>query len=147
MIFAIGVFIPIAYIAFSGINDGIQDSDLIASDIKDTMQSQSDGFKNTWDYTFLTIVIAVLIGLLLISYYLNTYPAVFIIFFVLTILFSLVGGFLANAFSDLFLNPILGASLTNFPIINFILSNYLVFTTILFISMLVVFFAKPNEGY
>lgn len=144
-LFVVAVVIILGYIAFDGLNTGISDNAEIAQTHKDFLDGQFERYKNL-DYSFLVIFIAVFIGILLISWVLATYPGFFVVFFFMIIILSGLAGFLANAWIEMSADTVLGAAMSNFPITSFILQNYLLFIAVTTMTMIIVFFAKPNEG-
>lgn len=146
LFFVVAIGILVSYVIFDGINDAIQDQDQIPSGVKTTMSTMSDGFPTTWDYGLLTAFVGVMIGILILSWVVASNPGLFFVFLIVVTLITGFAGYLANAFGEVILDPVLGASASQFPITSFILNNYLVFTAVMIFLMLVVFFAKPNEG-
>lgn len=107
-------------------------------------QEQKDAFKNTWDYTFLTVMIASMIGLLILSWYLDSNPAVFFVLIFIVVVVAGLAGFLSNAFADIAGDALLGGSFDNFPITSFIMNNYMMFIIVQVFLMMLVFFGKPG---
>jgi len=147
LFFMVAVAVIIVYIAFDGINDAIQANDDINADIKGKMSTMSDRYPDTWDYGLLTVFIGLVIAILLLSWVVASNPGLFFLFMVVVVLIAGFAGYLANAFSEIILDPVIGAAATEFPITSFILTNYMVFVVVMIFLMLIVFFAKPNEGY
>ena len=144
-LFVIAIVIITGYVAFDGLYTGINESTTIAQEHKNFLKGQFDRYENL-DYSFLFIFVCVFIAILLLSWILATYPAMFIVFFFMVIILSGLAGILANAWIDISADTVLGAAMTNFPIMSFIMENYLLFIAITTITMIIVFFAKPNNG-
>ena len=146
MLFVLSIAFMVVYIAYDNISDAIQDNAIIDQDIADRFTEGADGFASTWDYVFITIFIAVVIGVLIISYVLATQPVFFFVFTFLVIILGALGGYIANAFDELILDPVFSGASANFPIMSFVMSNYLLFVVVVVMLMLIVFYAKPNQG-
>jgi len=126
--FVVGISIVMAYIVMGGINDAIQDADQFPNLSQTTMQSQTDSFSTVWDYTTLIIFFAIVAMVIIIA------------------IIGAVTGYLANAWSDLTGGTdAFSAAAASFPVLNFIISNYLVFTVGVLFLVLIVFYAKPNQ--
>lgn len=146
LLFVVSIGLLVVYVAYDEINTALAANDLIPQDEKDRFAAAADDFPGTWDYVFLTVFIGVVVGILVISYLLATQPVFFFVFMFIVVVLGALSGFIANAFEDIILDPVLGASAGNFPIMSFIMSNYLIFIVVMVMLMLIVFYAKPNEG-
>lgn len=146
MLFVIAVALVIIFVAYDNIATAITQQGLIDASISADFETGKDNFSSTWDYTFLTVFIGVLIGVIIISYVLATNPVYFFIFIFIVVILGGLAGYLANAFSEIILDPVLGASAANFPIMSFILENYLLFIVVTVMLMVITFFAKPQEA-
>lgn len=146
MLFVIGVFIVALNIAWNGINDGFQSSDAISGEAKAMFGEQTSRFPTTMDYSFVFILVAVFIAILLVSYYVSTNPILFWVFWIIIMVLSAVGGYLANAWEASTEEGVLASSVLQFPMIDYTLSHYMHVTIILGMLMLLVFFAKPSGG-
>ena len=146
MIFVIGLSLVISYVAFDGIDTGIQESEVINATEKAFFTEQKNIFSNVWDYTFLTILIAALVGSLILTWAVSSNPALFFVLLMVVVVISALAGYLSNAFETVTEDAVLGAAALNFPIMSFVLNNYLTFMMSMMFLMLIVFFAKPQGG-
>lgn len=147
MVFFVGFGILVVYIGFDEIAGSLQNQSFIPNATADRIQNQADEFPGTWDYTFLTIFIAVVIGVLALSYALRSNPIFFFVFLIVVIVLGGLAGYISNAFEEMTQDSVLGAAAANFPIMSFVFNNYLLFVVAMVMLMIIVFFAKPNEGY
>lgn len=148
MLFVIAISLVIIYVAFDAFNTEIQSAPQFTADSKAILDEQTNRFPTTWDYVFLTVFIGVIISLCILAWVLETQPALFFIIVIVIGIFGAVAGYLANAFEEVILDPILGASASNFPIMSHVISNYLVYIIGAVFLMIIVFFAKPAvTGY
>lgn len=141
--FMIAVIILVAFVCFAYLRDGFADAD-IAQVHKDFLTDQVEDFHNGWDYGFLTFYVVFTIGLMITSYALRTVPVFFVILFFVIIILGGVAGYLANAFYEFTSVAPLSLAAANFPIMNYIMTHYLVFVILTGFLMLVSFFAKPE---
>lgn len=146
MLFIVSIGLIVVYVAYDQISGALDLNTQIPQDDKDRFSSGADRFPSTWDYVFLTVFVGVIVGILVLSYLLATQPVFFFVFMFIVIILGGLAGYIANAFDDIILDPVLGASAGNFPIMSFIMSNYLIFIVVTVMLMLIVFYAKPNEG-
>jgi hypothetical protein len=146
--FIIAIVLLVAFIAYSLLNDEVQTMPELGATEKALYDSLDSDMPEAWDYSFLFIIVAFAIGIMIFSWMLQSQPVMFIIFFFIIMFCSVVAGFLSNAFEEIIEKGILGTAITNFPIMHHIMQNYLVYTMVLGFLMVFVFFAKPNEaGY
>ncbi len=147
IIFVVGVMILIAYMVIDGISTAIGQDPNFGADDKAFISGFRDDFSAVWDYTFLTAFIAGLIGLLVLSWVLQSQPAVFFAILMVVVIVGVLAGSLSNGYEAATDSGILGATATNFPILDYVMSNLLVFVLVTAFLMLIVFFAKPGgEG-
>lgn len=129
-----------------GMNTGISQSPMPQAQ-KDFMTNYRDDFSNIWDYTFLTVYVAGILGLLIIVYFLDGNPALLFGLIIIVMLLSALAGYIANAWIKAGQDTILSATFQQFPIMNYIMSNYLIFTVVTGFLMLIVFIGKPGGQY
>lgn len=144
MLFVVSIGLIVVYIAYDSINVALSGNDQIPQEDKDRFDEGSDAFPTTWDYVFLTVFVGVVAGILIISYLLATQPVFFFVFMFVVVVLGALAGYIANAFDEIILDPVFAASALNFPIMSFIMSNYLLFIVVTVMLMLIVFYAKPN---
>lgn len=146
MLFVVSIGLLVVYVAYDEIDGALSANDQIPQADKDRFSDGATGFPSTWDFVFLTVFIGVIVGVLIISYLLATQPVFFFVFMFIVVVLGALSGYIANAFDSIILDPVLGASAANFPIMSFIMSNYLIFIVVMVMLMLIVFYAKPNQG-
>lgn len=147
MIFFVAISLIVVFISYDEISNSFNAINAtIGSDNAARFEEGKDRFPTTWDYTFLTVFIGVMIGVLIISYFLASNPVFFFVFMFIVIVFGGFAGYLSNAFEQIVSDSVLGASAANFPIMSFIMNNYLLFVVATIMLMLIVFYAKPQDG-
>lgn len=145
ILFVIGLSLITTFIVWEGFDDGLQASDNINASIKTFFTEQKDSFTNVWDYTFLTLFVAGLLGALILTWAVRSNPALFFFILMVVVVIAALAGYMSNAYATLTEDATFGAASLNFPITDFILDNYLVFMLSSMFLMLIVFFAKPND--
>jgi hypothetical protein len=110
------------------------------------MDTQTGRMDNVFDYGILTLFVGVLISLLITSYVLQTNPALFFIVVLVVGIMGAVAGYFSNAYNTFINDSTFTTISSNFPVTNFLMNNYLIIVIITVFLMLIVFFAKPNEG-
>lgn len=146
MLFVVAIGLITVYVAYDEIDSALSAQDQIPQEEKDRFSEGADSFQSTWDFVFLTAFIGVVVGVLVISYMLATQPVFYFVFMFVVVVLGALAGYIANAFDTIILDPVLGASALGFPIMSFIMSNYLIFIVVMVMLMLIVFYAKPNQG-
>ena len=144
MLFAVGASFAIAFIISDNINTAFQGIPDLPSEGKTSMNNFNNRFPTVMDYSFLTIVAGTLAGMLVLVWFLPVNPIVFFISMMVVALLAAVGGYLANAWIGMAADTVLGASISNFPVIDYVLSHYLVVILIFGFLTIIVFFAKPG---
>lgn len=146
LLFVVSIGLLTVYIAYDSIAGALELNDQIPQEDKDRFSDSSDAFPTTWDFVFLTVFIGVIVGILIISYLLATQPVFFFVFMFVVVVLGALAGYIANAFDEIILDPVFSASALNFPIMSFIMSNYLLFVIVTVMLMFIVFYARPNEA-
>lgn len=152
MVFLTGFFIlAIGIIAIYYISDSMNDAfladDTLTNESLEPFQNMNSKFPSVFDWMFVTIFFGLVIGAIALSYIIPANPAYFMIMLLLTLLIGGVGGFLSNAWGDVTETGVLADASSSFPMMNFILDNFLMFIVVIFILMTVVFFAKPEGAF
>lgn len=144
-LFVIGIFLVVGFVVWDSIDTAIGKTD-IAQEHKDFITEQKDYYQSTWDYVFLTLFVALVIGTMVVSYFVPSNPIFLVAILILIVVIGGVCGYLANAFSEFLTDDIMGAAASNFPLMSFIITHYLVFILVLGFLNAIVFFAKPPEA-
>lgn len=149
LIFVIAIGFVCIYLIGDSLNTAIQDNDVFDSESKEVMTNFWDKFPSILDYLFLSAFVFGLIGVLGLSWLLRANPVVFFALWIVVIILGLLAGYFANTWvDDISTDNTLSAVVTNFPIMDNIMSNLMGYVLVSAFLMLVVFFAKPNqEGY
>ena len=137
-------FLLSMYLVWNETNAAFQAADAIPADTKSFFQEQTTHYNSGADYIFLSVFIAFTIGVLILSYFLNSVPLLFWAFWIVIMTFGIAAGYIANAYDTV--ANILSTASSNFPIMSFIMNNYLHFTIALGLLMVLVYNAKGNTG-
>lgn len=133
------------YIAWSETNDALQGSDL-PTDTKTFFNEQTENYENGWDYVYMTVLISIFLGVLILSYFVSSTPVLFWVMWLVVMILSSVAGYLSNAYAAALEEPALAASASHFPMMSFTMAHYLEVVVVLGMLMLLIFFAKPSDG-
>lgn len=142
LLFVSAISIVVAYYMYGALNDSFQDNALISQDIKDNFEADYERFPTIWDYSFLFIYIVIVIGGMILSYFLPSNPVFFIAALLATIILGGIAGFFANAWLEVVEGTVFETAATNLPIIDYMVSNYVLFIVIMVFLMIVTFYAK-----
>lgn len=149
LLFVVSVGLLVVFISYDALDEALSSNDQISNSTAERFSEGAAEFPSTWDFVFLTAFIGVVIGVLVISYLLATQPVFFFVFMFVVVVLGGLAGFIANSFDQIILDLEEGTGLalsSGFPIMNFIMSNYLMFIVVMVMLMLIVFYAKPNQG-
>lgn len=141
--FVLSIFMLTMYIAWSEIDDAFQDNPSIPTTEQDFFHTQATNYTNGADNIFLSIFIAVVIGIMILSYFISSTPIVFWPVWIVTTILALMAGYLANAFAEFTSEGVLFIAASAFPKMGYILNHYLHFIAAISLLMLLVYFARP----
>lgn len=146
--FILAITIITAYIAFTSIDTAFSKDNNINTTLGYTdFTEQAAAFPKYMDFTFLTVLIAIVIAVMILGWVVASNPALFFIYVVLIAILGAYAGYLSNAFSDALANSdAISTAAASFPIMSFVMNNYMVFVVVMVFLMMIVFFAKPNVG-
>lgn len=144
LLFIGAVVIVIGYFSLSIMTTALLDGTPLSVVDSAKIQQYQDDYENSWDYAFLTIMVASVIGLLILSWVLASNPGMFFLLFIIVMIFAGLAGYLANAWDAIMGDTVFSASVASFPIMDFIIGHYLSTVVVTGLLMLLVFFAKPG---
>lgn len=100
-----------------------------------------------WDYAFLGIYVAIMLGLGMTSYATRINIAFFWVYIIMSLVVLMLGIMLSNAWQTAATNEQLSESVARFPITNFFLGSYAptAITALILVTALLLF-AKPPES-
>lgn len=142
MLFVFALCVVIAFYIYGQFNNAFQDNDLISQEIKDNFETDYDRFPTIWDYSFLFIYVVLVIGAMVLSYFLASNPIFFIAALLVTIILGGIAGFLSNAWVDAVEGTVFSTAVESLPIVDYMISNYIVFIIIMVFFMVITFYAK-----
>jgi hypothetical protein len=142
VLFVIALSIIIASNLGTIINDEFQSSPDISSEGKAITNDAVSSFAGLFDKLYLLIYIGVFMSVIIGALLIDTHP-VFLIFSIPLLAFILfIGAIFSNTFYDVVSSPELAAAASQFTIINFIMSNQLIFLTVFGLLVIIAIFAK-----
>lgn len=144
MLFIFSLSLLVIFAGYDMISDSFQNNSVIPQSQQDRISDMKEEFPQYMDYTFLTIFIAMFIGVIILSYALQTNPALFFIFVIIVALIGGLAGYLSNSYDDVIADTTLKRSSDQFPIMSFVMENYMIFVVVMIMLMMIVFFSKPG---
>ncbi len=145
--FGFGIFTLTLFFAWNEINTELQAADAITPEAKALFDEQATAYNEYSDNTYVTVFFMTIIGVLVISFFLATNPILFWLFWMLTLLLGAIAGYLANAWITITSQAPFDVVVTNYPKMNFFITNYLeVMIVVSFLSMIVFFAKKSGVG-
>lgn len=144
VLFIMAVTLLAIYYGFGVLSDGLH-SGAIPEENLVAFDDNYDRFPSIWDYTFLTLYVVFVIGGMIVSYSLPSNPAFMIVALLVFVILAAIAGFLANTWEAVSEDTVLGLSAQSFPIMNYMISNYILFILVAAALILVAFYAKPES--
>lgn len=142
VLFVLGVVAVYGYMIFGELNDEIQADADMHVEAKNAAAGVNTNYPTWIDGAFFLVLI-LLWGLLIVtSFMIDSHP----IFFVLTVMMLLfvfvIGMVLANSFQDIITDDDLSSSAASFPIINWVMGNYLIALIVMGLTAALSLYAK-----
>jgi len=151
-LFAVGVLLFFAYHFFTEINSEFDDYLSADSDYNNTEAHQAlTTYQTTadtiWDYAFLGIAIAYVLGLIFTAFSTRISPIFFWVYIILAMVGLIVGVMLSNTWQELAEDKAFVNTIDNFPITDTLLGTYYpMFITFIMIIFIILLFGKPLGG-
>ena len=152
IIFAIGItVVVISFLAlqiYQNLNTTLESNPDLSGGEANTTLVKVQGFEQTmWDYFFLAIVAAYVLGMMILAFTTPSSPWAFAIFVILGSVGLFVGVALSNAWEKFAEQSILSDTIARFPITDMILNNfYPLFVTLVLALVMVMLFGKRFLG-
>jgi len=145
--FVVAIGILVVYAVSDLMNTAFQGDNNLPADTKDHFNSFNTDFPSIFDWVFMTVFIGLIIGGILLAYVVPSNPLIFVIMILFTIIVGGLGGYISNAWDESTDEGLLQNSASNFPMMDFVLNNFLTVMIIVFVLMTIVFYAKPEGGF
>jgi 4-hydroxybenzoate polyprenyltransferase len=141
VLFIFGLLAIITYNIFTDLNTDIQASDDISASGKELADSLHSRYPATMDGAFLLIFVLLWILLLVAIWFYESNPLFMIIVIVVLIFVLIAAGMLSNFWEDFSIDADFSYQ-DNFPSTYFILNNFLIVMSTLFISVIATMYMK-----
>lgn len=113
-----------------------------------TVQGVMSDYPAVFDNTFAFVVIGLMLISLVLLYFIPITPALFFFIVLIIAVFSIVAGYVSNAWGELTATEFLAPMAASMSKTDFFMSNLMVIVMLYAFAALIVFFAKPQqEGY
>ena len=143
-IFLLAIVFVVGWVIHSKVNDEFQNNPSIVDQGKTMMQNSTDDYISLFDGIFLTIIVGLWIGTIILAFQIDIHPVFFvltiIVFAILVILTALFG----NAFYTFANNANIVSYADDFTIIPFVMNNFVTVMIVLGFSVALVMYAKTT---
>jgi hypothetical protein len=142
-IFAIGFFV-MHYAVNTTINSMLNIPEINSSNATATALQGAKALTNRMDYVIFGLFIALLLSLLITSWFISGYPIFMFIYFIVTVLAVVFSTILSNVWETVSTDiTTFSTTVNSFPITNHLLNNLPIYIAIAGFVGIVVMFAKP----
>ena len=128
------------------VNIEIQSDDSFNNESKTLISEHEERYSGTTDSIIVFILLGLWLLVIVLSFTGSEHPLMYILLVIILIVIAIVGGVLSNSWDDLLQEPEFDDADSEFPMTNFILSNFLLVIVIIGFSCLLVIFVK-NRFY
>lgn len=144
--FLLAISIIVIYAATDITNTAFQEQELLTDNTKEHFDDFNTDFPSVFDWAFVTIFVGLVLAGMVLSYVVPANPLIFVFMLIVTIVVASLGGFISNAWDSSTTDGLMATSASSFPMMNFIMDNLLTLIVVIFILMLIAFYAKPEGG-
>lgn len=145
VVFGLALAIIIFSKVFLLVTSELKDTGHFSDRSIDTIELVEDRTIPLLDFFIFFTLIALMIGLIISSIYIDTHPAFTIIFIIALIVAVFIGGQLANVFDDVTADSTISATADEFVYTNLIFSNFGLIILVVGIIIVVVLFGKSRN--
>lgn len=146
-IFVAALSVIIAYFIYSRYTDATEDVEAFNNTYVGNITAYSTANLENFDYLFIFIVFGLLVLTVVSGFYVASHPVFFFISLMTLILVVILGAIFANIFDEVVVSDEVNETVdmeTDFPIIDYFMSNYPTMILILGVILMVVFYAKSK---
>lgn len=140
------VIVILAYNVLKDVNTNIQGDADLNTIAKDESANITSNFPSYMDNGFLLLIILFWIFIIVSSFFLDTYPAFFVVSFILMIFVFVIGMILANTYGEIAGDAAVSSFADYFPKINFVMNNLLLVLIVVGGSSLLALYANSKGG-
>lgn len=142
LLLGMGLVGLIAHNIFGQLNDAIQEDTTLQNKTKEDVDSLYNRNDNFLDGIMLLLFILLWAMVILSSFLIDSHPAFFIFTIILVGILLFIGAILANTWEEIASTSEFGATATDLPITNFILSNLGIHALVIGFIVSIILFAK-----
>lgn len=124
------------------INTEIQTDNSFNNESKQIMSGVEETYNPTVDYIIGLILVLSWLFILVLAWNGNEHPMLYILLIVILIILAIVGAVLSNAWEDVTTEDEFSSAPANFPITNYLLTNFLVVIVLIGFSAFIIMFIK-----
>jgi len=142
ILFIMAVLIISGKQVMTDLNDDIQDSDDMAQEGKDISSNLSGRYHKIFDTIMLSTLILLWIFIIVASFLIDSHPVFLAITILLLAAVLVVGGFIANAYSEFATDTTMSTHSDFFPITNWIFNNLIMVICAYAVTAIIVMYGK-----
>src|SRR3972149_2832141 len=128
------------------VGDNIINQPNIPNTTKDMITDAQDWYPTVFDGAFLFILVGLFLATAVSAFFIRSYPGFFFISLLMLTFFIFLGMVFANAFDDISNTADFRSSMTDFPLVSYLMGHYALFIMVFGILVLIFLFAKPLGG-
>lgn len=144
-LFLMAIVFLVLYLVISNINTAWQADPGMNTESKSIVSNFKNSFAGIYDKVYLFLVIGYFVIILILAYFLRSYPAFALITFLVLLVFGIIGVHFSNTYYDLAASSSFSSVAADFTIMNY-LATKLPHIIILFGTVfIIVLYAKSNQ--
>ena len=136
-LFTFVVIVLFGYKTLNEVNADLQLEDDISTLTKTTVDDLNDRYPTAMDGLVIFILVLLWIFVMVIAFFSDTHPIFYALLFLIIIFLMIVGGILSNAWEEITDESEVSSLVTEFPMTDFILNNYLLVVGVIGFSALI----------
>jgi len=134
------------YIASEEIQSILENDEDLAAEALAIGTDVNDRYDNTMDGIFAWALGILWIIIIVLSFFVDSHPAFYIISIVLLVGLLIAAGYISNAYEAFEADPNLSTYIGDFPMMNFIMNNLMMVIAVLGVSIALALYAKQKIG-
>jgi len=146
IIVAFAIISVFGYKLMSEFNDEWQAEEDITNISKEVTQDFTTDYPIIFDNAFILLVVMLWIGLIVMSFFIDTHPIFFVITLILLIFVFAASAVMSNFFEDLTSEDELQSSIDDMPKIKWVMDNLLIVMIIIGMTTAIALFSKTKGG-
>lgn len=139
---SLAVSLPFIFWAYNTVNPEIVNILPSGSDLETVQNDSPSNLSSAFDNVFLILFIGSFIVAIMSAFFIDSHPVFFFIGLLVFILFAAIMPFIVNLVDIIYGQELLQATLAGFPMMSFVISNYMTLTLVMGGTIIVALYAK-----